>query len=47
MFLLFFYFNIVQKKSREKGAQKYTILKNKYTALGKKQSEFAGLLFLL
>ena len=47
IFLLFFNFNIVQKKLREKGAQKYTILKNKYTALGKKQSGFAGLLFLL
>lgn len=47
MFLLFFYFNIVQKKLCEKGAQKYTIFKIEYTRLGKKQSGFAGLLFLL
>lgn len=47
MFLLFFYFNIVQKKLREKGVQKYSIFKIEYTRLGKKQSGFAGLLFLL
>ena len=47
MFLLFFNFNIVQKKLREKGAQKYSIFKIEYTRLGKKQSGFAGLLFLL